>query len=247
MSAIVQPLSTLPEAGTPESLVSVAERYGNFIGGSFVAPIHGRYRTNRTPVTGAIICEVADSTEADVELALDAAHAAKTEWAQRSPAERAAVFNAIADAMEANLEMLAIAESWDNGEPVRETLAADLPLAIDHFRYFAGAVRAEDRVRRPRTGAAPRVVRSGRDLAQRHRRGPGRPAARLRRSRERDDGGAALSGGLLMKRELPSFVTTHVRLVINAEYSSRSRAARTPEVTTAVSGTGRKHRSFSSV
>ena len=144
MTAIVQQLQTLPEPGSPESLVSVEAQYGNFIGGAFVAPVEGCYRANRTPVTGAVICEVADSTAADVELALDAAHAAKAEWAQRSPAERAAVLNAIADAMEANLEMLAIAESWDNGKPVRETLGADLPLAIDHFRYFAGAVRAEE-------------------------------------------------------------------------------------------------------
>jgi len=132
---------TLAAPGSPGSPVTVAERYGNFIGGAFVAPVDGRYRENRTPVTGAVICEVADSSPADVELALDAAHAAKDAWAQRSPAERAAVLNAIADAMQANLEELAVAESWDNGKPVRETLGADLPLAIDHFRYFAGATR----------------------------------------------------------------------------------------------------------
>ncbi|MCW2986767.1 MAG: aldehyde dehydrogenase [Conexibacter sp.] len=142
MAITVTPPSALPEPGSPGSLVSVAERYGNFIGGAFVAPVAGAYRENRTPVTGGVICEVADSTPADIELALDAAHAAKDAWAAKSPAERAAVLNAIADAMEANLEMLAIAESWDNGKPVRETRAADLPLAIDHFRYFAGAVRA---------------------------------------------------------------------------------------------------------
>jgi aldehyde dehydrogenase len=136
--------TTFPAPGAPGSAVAVAERYGNFIGGGFVAPIAGGYRANRTPVTGEIICEVADSTPADVELALDAAHAAKGDWAQRSPAERAAVLNAVADAMEANLEALAIAESWDNGKPVRETLGADIPLAIDHFRYFAGAVRAAE-------------------------------------------------------------------------------------------------------
>jgi aldehyde dehydrogenase len=136
--------TTLPDPGAPGSLVSVAERYGNFIGGAFVAPVDGRYRPNRTPVTNAVICDVADSSPADVELALDAAHAAKDQWAARSPAERAGVLNAIADAMEANLELLAIAESWDNGKPIRETLAADLPLAIDHFRYFAGVIRAEE-------------------------------------------------------------------------------------------------------
>jgi len=136
--------TTYAVPGSAGSLVDVAEHYGNFIGGEFVAPTDGRYRENHTPVTGEVICQVADSTPADVEHALDAAHAARQEWAERSPAERAAVLNAIADAMEANLEQLAIAESWDNGKPVRETLGADIPLAIDHFRYFAGAVRAEE-------------------------------------------------------------------------------------------------------
>ncbi|WP_210490932.1 aldehyde dehydrogenase family protein [Patulibacter sp. SYSU D01012] len=130
--------------GTPGSPVTVRERYGNYIGGAFVPPVDGRYRANRTPVTGEVICEVADSTPADVEVALDAAHAAKDDWARRSPAERSAVLNAVADAMEAHLEELAVAESWDNGKPVRETLAADVPLAIDHFRYFAGVIRAEE-------------------------------------------------------------------------------------------------------
>ena len=144
MAATVQEPTTYLAPGQPGSPVSVAERYGNFIGGAFIAPVEGRYRENRTPVTGEVICEVAESTPADVELALDAAHAAKDEWARRSPAERAAVLNAIADRMQDNLETLAIAESWDNGKPVRETLGADIPLAIDHFRYFAGAVRAEE-------------------------------------------------------------------------------------------------------
>ena len=104
---------------------------------------------------------------ADIELALDAAHAAKDAWGARSPAERAAVLNAIADAIEENLEMLAVAESWENGKPVRETLAADIPLAIDHFRYFAGAVRAEEgRISRDRQGhlrlPLPRAARRGR-------------------------------------------------------------------------------------
>ncbi|MEA2193054.1 MAG: aldehyde dehydrogenase [Solirubrobacteraceae bacterium] len=144
MATIQQQRTTLPAPGDPDSPVLVAERYGNFIGGVFVEPVDGRYRENLTPVTGAVICEVADSTPADIELALDAAYAAKDAWAKRSPAGRAAVLNAIADAMQDNLEMLAIADSWDNGKPVRETLAADLPLAIDHFRYFAAAVRAEE-------------------------------------------------------------------------------------------------------
>jgi aldehyde dehydrogenase len=144
MATTVQDPTTYPAPGEPGSLVDVADRYGNFIGGAFIAPVEGRYRQNRTPVTGEVICEVANSSPADVELALDAADAAKGDWARRAPAERAAVLNAIADAMEDNLEMLAIAESWDNGKPVRETLAADIPLSIDHFRYFAGAIRAEE-------------------------------------------------------------------------------------------------------
>jgi aldehyde dehydrogenase len=104
----------------------------------------GEYRENLTPCTGEPFCEVAHSGAQDVELALDAAHAAKDGWGQRSPADRAAVLNAVADAMEQNLEMLAVAESYENGKPVRETLAADIPLAIDHFRYFAGAIRSEE-------------------------------------------------------------------------------------------------------
>ena len=97
-----------------------------------------------TPSTGLPFCEVASSSPADVDLALDAAHAAKDAWGRRSPAERAAVLDTVADAIEANLEMLAVAESYENGKPVRETLAADIPLAIDHFRYFAGAARSEE-------------------------------------------------------------------------------------------------------
>jgi aldehyde dehydrogenase len=130
--------------GQPGSAVELKPRYENFIGGEWVAPTGGKYRENLTPATAEAFCEVADSTPADVELALDAAHAAKDAWGRRSPAERTAVLDAIADAMQENLEMLAIAESWENGKPVRETLAADIPLAIDHFRYFAGAVRAEE-------------------------------------------------------------------------------------------------------
>jgi aldehyde dehydrogenase len=137
--------STTYEApGQSGSPVELKERYENFIGGEWIAPTTGEYRENLTPTTGEPFCEVAHSGAQDIELALDAAHAAKDEWGQRSPAERAAVLNAVADAMEENLEMLAVAESYENGKPVRETLAADIPLAIDHFRYFAAAVRAEE-------------------------------------------------------------------------------------------------------
>ncbi len=130
------------QPGKPGSVVSVKPRYDNFIGGKWVAPVKGGYMDNISPVTGKPFCEVARSTADDVELALDAAHAAKDAWGEASLAERAAVLNAIADAIEANLEMLAVAETWENGKPVRETLAADIPLAVDHFRYFAGATRS---------------------------------------------------------------------------------------------------------
>jgi aldehyde dehydrogenase len=130
--------------GESSSMVELKDRYENFIGGQWIAPTTGEYRDNVTPSTGESFCEVAHSGPEDIELALDAAHAAKEEWGQRSPTDRAAVLNAVADAMEENLEMLAVAESYENGKPVRETLAADIPLAIDHFRYFAAAVRAEE-------------------------------------------------------------------------------------------------------
>jgi aldehyde dehydrogenase len=130
--------------GRRDSIVTVQPRYDNFIGGKWLAPAEGKYRVNLTPATAQPICEVADSTPADIELALDAAHAAKDAWGETSPAERARVLNAIADAIDAHSEMLAVTESWENGKPVRETLAADIPLAADHFRYFAAAIRAEE-------------------------------------------------------------------------------------------------------
>jgi len=132
------------DPGTSESIVQVKTRYENFIGGKWVAPLKGEYSTDLSPATGQPITQVPRSTTEDIELALDAAHAAKTRWGETSAAERARVLNKIADTIEANLEMLAVTESWENGKPVRETLAADLPLAIDHFRYFAGAIRAEE-------------------------------------------------------------------------------------------------------
>ena len=130
--------------GREGSPVEVAERYENFIGGGWVAPSKGRYRENLSPVTGEPFSRIADSTAEDIELALDAAHAAKRSWSKSSTTERAAVLNAMADAVEENLQMLAVAESYDNGKPVRETLAADIPLVVDHLRYFAGAARAEE-------------------------------------------------------------------------------------------------------
>ena len=130
--------------GRPGSIVSVLPRYENFIGGKWIAPTEGRYRTNLSPADGRAITEVPSSTLADVELALDAAHAAKDAWGAASATYRAAVLNAVADAVEQNAEVLAVAESWENGKPVRETLGADLPLVVDHFRYFAAAARSEE-------------------------------------------------------------------------------------------------------
>ncbi len=125
-------------AGSPVPLKS---RYENFIGGEWIAPVHGRYGEDLSPATGRPFTEVPQSSAEDIELALDAAHAARTGWGETSLTERAGVLNAIADRIEEHLEMLAVAESWENGKPVRETLAADIPLAADHFRYFAAAAR----------------------------------------------------------------------------------------------------------
>ena len=130
--------------GQPGSVVPVEARYENFIGGKWIAPTDGKYRVDLSPATAGRITEVPHSTPADIELALDAAHAAKDAWGEMPAAGRAEVLNAIADAVEKNKEMLAVAESWENGKPVRETLAADVPLVVDHFRYFAAAARAEE-------------------------------------------------------------------------------------------------------
>ncbi|MGV3519087.1 aldehyde dehydrogenase [Luteitalea sp.] len=119
-------------------------RYGNFIGGRWVDPINGRYFENVSPITGKPLCEVPRSDKDDIELALDAAHAARAVWGRTSVTERAIILNKIAQRMEDALPQLALAETWDNGKPIRETTAADLPLAIDHFRYFAGVIRAQE-------------------------------------------------------------------------------------------------------
>ena len=124
--------------------VPFKSRYENFIGGAWVKPTAGRYFENVTPVTGKPFCEIARSDKDDIELALDAAHKAKVAWGRTSVAERANILNRIADRMEQNLDLLAHAETWDNGKPLRETRAADIPLAIDHFRYFAGCIRAQE-------------------------------------------------------------------------------------------------------
>lgn len=119
-------------------------RYENFIGGDWVAPVDGEYYSNLTPVTGQPLCEIASSGKGDIDLALDAAHKAKDKWGHTSVQDRAAILFKIADRMEQNLELLATAETWDNGKPIRETMAADVPLAIDHFRYFASCIRAQE-------------------------------------------------------------------------------------------------------
>src|SRR5450432_4063274 len=137
-------MALLVAPGQPDSIVSVESRYGNFIGGEFVPPSKGNYFENPSPVNGQTFTEIARSTSDDIELALDAAHGAKHSWGKTSAAERAAILNKIADRIEANLQMLAIAETWENGKPIRESMAADLPLAVDHFRYFAGAIRAQE-------------------------------------------------------------------------------------------------------
>lgn len=124
--------------------VQFKKRYANYIGGKWAPPIKGQYFENLTPVTGKPLCEVPRSGAEDVEAALDAAHAAKAKWGSTSPAERAVILNKIADRIEANLDYLATVETWDNGKPIRETTAADLPLAVDHFRYFAGCARAQE-------------------------------------------------------------------------------------------------------
>nr|WP_313974361.1 aldehyde dehydrogenase family protein [uncultured Psychrobacter sp.] len=129
---------------TENSPVQFREKYDNFINGEWVAPVDGEYFDNPSPIDGKIICQVARSKEADIEKALDAAHAAKDAWGKTSVAERANLLLKIADKMEANLEAIAIAECYENGKPVRETLMADIPLAIDQFRYFASAIRAQE-------------------------------------------------------------------------------------------------------
>ena len=139
MNAVASP-STDP--ADPSALFK--PRYDNYIGGQWVAPRSGQYFDNTTPITGKVLTSVARSNAEDIEAALDAAHAAKDDWGKRSTTERANILNRIADRIEQNLELIARAETWDNGKPIRETLNADIPLMVDHFRYFAGAVRAQE-------------------------------------------------------------------------------------------------------
>ena len=147
MTQVSEPTTTAPATevyevpGRAGSVVEVKSRYENFVGGHWVPPASGKYAQNTSPVTGQPFTEIPASSADDIELALDAAHAAKDAWGEASLTERTAVLNRVADVIDANREMLAVAESWENGKPVRETLAADIPLAADHFRYFASATR----------------------------------------------------------------------------------------------------------
>jgi aldehyde dehydrogenase len=136
--------ATALHPGKLSETVSFRPRYGNYIGGKWVEPASGQYFENVTPVTGKTFCEIPRSNAQDIERALDAAHAARAAWGHTSPTHRANIMIQIAQRMEDNLEMLALAETWDNGKPIRETMAADLPLAVDHWRYFAGCIRAQE-------------------------------------------------------------------------------------------------------
>jgi len=136
-TSVQQAVDTLRKGG-------VKSKYENFIGGRWVAPVKGKYFTDYSPINGEPICEIARSSAEDVEKALDAAHAVKDLWGRTAPALRSSILLKIADKMEENLELLALAETLDNGKPIRETRAADVPLSIDHFRYFAGCIRAEE-------------------------------------------------------------------------------------------------------
>lgn len=137
-------MTVYSDPGTQDSIVKFKDRYENFIGGQWVSPEDGEYLDNVSPVSGKKFCEVPRSKQVDVDKAIEAAHKAKGAWGKTSVQDRANVLLKIADRLEENLEMLAVAETWDNGKAVRETLAADMPLAVDHFRYYAGALRAQE-------------------------------------------------------------------------------------------------------
>ena len=137
-------MTVYAQPGTEGSIVNYRERYDNFIGGEWVAPADGEYMDNISPVTGEVFCQVARSKESDIDKAVDAAEKAFETWGKTSAAERSLVLLRIADIIEENLEEIAVAETWENGKAVRECLAADIPLAVDHFRYFAGVLRAQE-------------------------------------------------------------------------------------------------------
>ncbi len=138
-------IATVPSAANRMRMtIPIRSRYENWINGTYAPPAKGQYFSNPSPVTGQHLCDVARGTNEDIERALDAAHAAFKTWGKTPASERANILNKIADRVEANLEALAVIETIDNGKPIRETMAADLPLVIDHFRYFAGCIRAQE-------------------------------------------------------------------------------------------------------
>src|SRR5690348_15250862 len=130
-------MARIAAPGESGAKMNYQSRYDHWIGGEVVPPVRGQYFEDPTPVPGPNFCEIARGTAEDVEAALDAAHAAAPAWGRTPAGDRANILNRIADRMEQNLEALAVAESWENGKPIRESMAADIPLAIDHFRYFA--------------------------------------------------------------------------------------------------------------
>ncbi|MBY7897496.1 aldehyde dehydrogenase [Vibrio fluvialis] len=132
------------QPGTNNAIFNFKSHYDNYIGGQWVKPVNGEYFDNISPVNGQVYCQVARSGAEDINLALDAAHEVRAQWGKTSVAERANILLKIADRVEANLKTLAFVETWENGKPIRETLAADLPLVVDHFRYFAGCIRAQE-------------------------------------------------------------------------------------------------------
>jgi aldehyde dehydrogenase len=177
---VTTPPSTYAQPGQPGAAVQFEARYDHFIGGEYVAPASGQYFENPSPVNGKPFTEVARGNARDVDRAVEAAWRAFDSWKRTTITERAIILNKIADVMEANLEMLAVAETWDNGKPIRESLAADVPLAIDHFRYFAGAIRAQVDVRvedqpceRARSTATPSLTTSTSRSAWSARSSPG--------------------------------------------------------------------------
>ncbi|TWE11934.1 acetaldehyde dehydrogenase ExaC [Rudaeicoccus suwonensis] len=137
-------MTVFDRPGTSGSSIKVAEKYGHYIGGEFVDPVKGEYFDNYAPQTGEVFTRIARGTAEDIDAALDAAHNAADKWGATSPTERSNILLKMADRIEANLQDIAVIESWDNGKAVRETLAADIPLAIDHFRYFAGVLRSQE-------------------------------------------------------------------------------------------------------
>ena len=167
--------------GTEDSIVDYRERYDNYIGGQWVAPVDGEYMDNISPVNGEVFCQVARGKEADINLAIDAAEKAFETFGKTTPAERALLLHRIADRIEENLEKIAVAETWENGKAVRETLAADIPLAVDHFRYFAGAIRAQEG---GAVGAAVDIALQSRGQGDEPARGPDRPADRAIHARK---------------------------------------------------------------